>query len=208
MKRRGGQLKLWMPAAVGIVFLLSPLMQQPLAAQDTVKVPRRSVERTRRVVPTTTPSSDLATGHSARKALLLSIVPGGGQIYNRQAWKIPVIYGAFAGVGYMVHYNYTRMSMFHDEYLYRKNHDGATQLEGYEGYSTNNIYSLYNSYNRSFQLMAILAVGVYALNLIDAYVFGHLFDFQIDNNLALSLQPSLLPLPDTWHPALALSFTF
>jgi hypothetical protein len=29
--------------------------------------------------------------HSATKALLLSILPGGGQVYNGQAWKIPII---------------------------------------------------------------------------------------------------------------------
>ena len=138
-------------------------------------------------------SSCQAQEHSATKAMCLSILPGAGQVYNHQAWKIPVIYGAFAGVGYFVYDNYRSMKMFKDEYLYRVNHDGATSLSGYEGYSTNNIYSLYNSYNQSFQLMVIIAVGVYALNLVDAYVFGHLFEFQINDDI--SLGPSLLGTP-------------
>ena len=137
-----------------------------------------------------------------------ALIIGGSQIYNRQAWKVPIIYGAFATVGYFIHYNYTRMDMFKTEYLYRVNNDGATQLEGYESYPTNNIYNLYNSYNRNFQLMIIIAAGVYALNLIDAYVFGHLFDFQIDNNLAMSLSPSVAPLPTGLHPTLGLTFSF
>ena len=146
--------------------------------------------------------------HSANRALLLSLLPGAGQVYNHQAWKVPIIYGAFATVGYFIHYNYTRMDMFKTEYLYRVNNDGATQLEGYESYPTNNIYNLYNSYNRNFQLMVIIAAGVYALNLIDAYVFGHLFDFQIDDNLAMSLSPSVAPLPTGLHPTLGLTFSF
>ena len=148
------------------------------------------------------------SSHSANRALLLSLLPGAGQIYNRQAWKVPIIYGAFAGMGYLIHYNYTRMDMFKTEYLYRVNNPGERQLEGYESYPDQNIYNLYNSYNRNFQLMVIITVGIYALNLIDAYVFGHLFDFQIDDNLAMSLSPSLAPLPTGLHPTLGLTFSF
>jgi hypothetical protein len=146
--------------------------------------------------------------HSATKALCWSFIPGGGQIYNRQAWKVPVIYGAFAGMGYLIHYNYTRATMFKDEYLYRVNHDGATNLDGYENYPTGNIYNLYNSYDRNFQLMVIITVGIYALNLVDAYVFGHLFDFQIDDNLALNCAPSFAVTPQGPQPTLALSLNF
>ena len=145
--------------------------------------------------------------HSATRALLLSIIPGGGQIYNRQAWKIPIIYGAFAGMGYLIHYNYTRMDMFKTEYLQRVN-TGVSSLEGYEGYPTSSIYSLYNSYNRNFQLMVIITVGIYALNLVDAYVFGHLFEFQIDDNLSMSLAPSLQAVPSGWYPTVGLTFSF
>ena len=126
-----------------------------------------------------------AQEHSPEVALRWSILPGGGQVYNKQAWKVPIIYGAFASMGYLIHTNYSYMKMFKDEYLYRVNHNGATNLSGYEQYSSENIYSLYNSYNRDFQLMIIITVGIYALNLIDAYVFGHLFDFQIDDDISL-----------------------
>ena len=40
------------------------------------------------------------TDHNPTKALLLSIIPGGGQIYNGQAWKIPIFYAALGTVGY------------------------------------------------------------------------------------------------------------
>ena len=137
--------------------------------------------------------------HSADKALRLSFLPGAGQIYNHQAWKVPIIYGAFAGVGYFVYNNYTNMKLFKDEYLYRVNHNDTPSLEDYASYPTSNIYELYNSYNRNFQLMIIITAGIYALNLIDAYVFGHLFDFQIDENLSMAIAPSLV-----WHPQMAL----
>ena len=57
--------------------------------------------------------------HDPNKALLLSVLPGAGQVYNGQAWKVPIIYGAFAGVGYLVYQNYTNMRDFKAEYLRR-----------------------------------------------------------------------------------------
>ena len=144
-----------------------------------------------------------AQEHSATKAMCLSILPGAGQVYNHQAWKIPIIYGAFAGLGYFVYDNYQSMKMFKDEYLYRVNHAGATNLSGYEGYSTNNIYSLYNSYNQTYQLMIIITVGIYALNLVDAYVFGHLFEFQMSDDI--SLGPGVISTPFGLHPSVGIT---
>lgn len=147
-----------------------------------------------------------AQEHSADVALRWSLIPGGGQVYNHQAWKIPIIYGAFAGMGYLIYDNYSSMKMFKDEYLYRVNHNDTPGLSEYASYPTSNIYSLYNSYNRNFQLMVIITVGIYGLNLIDAYVFGHLFDFQMDENLTLG--PTVQCSPYGTVPALGLQYTF
>ena len=180
MIAKNGKWKVVVLACAGIAFLF------PYKGHSQRVEPREPV-----VVKT----MEVPKEHSAKKALLLSLVPGGGQIYNGQVWKVPVIYGAFAGMGYFIHYNYTRMTMFKDEYLYRVNHNDTPDLADYASYPTSNIYSLYNSYNRDFQLMIIISVGIYALNLIDAYVFGHLYDFQINDNLSLSLIPGIQPTP-------------
>lgn len=146
--------------------------------------------------------------HSANKALVLSLVPGGGQIYNRQAWKVPIIYGALGAMGYLIYDNYTEMSMYKEEYLYRVNNNGATQLAGYESYPDANIYNMYQSYNKNFQLMVIIGVAMYGLNLIDAYVFGHLFDFQMDDNLTLNCSPGLLPTGSGLTPSFGVTLSF
>lgn len=151
---------------------------------------------------------ELSTFHSADKALRWSILPGGGQIYNHQAWKVPIIYGALAGMGYFVYDNYTNMKMFKDEYLYRVNNNDTPSLEDYVSYPTSSIYNLYNSYNRNFQLMIIITAGIYALNLIDAYVFGHLFDFQIDENLSLAVVPSVAMPPNGIVPTIGVGLAF
>ena len=146
--------------------------------------------------------------HSARKALLLSLLPGAGQIYNHQAWKIPIIYAALGTMGYFVYSNYSQMVTFKEEYLFRVNNPGQVKLVGFESYPNASIYNLYQTYNQNFQLMIIISAGVYALNLVDAFVFGHLFDFQINDDLAFSLRPSLLSAPQSVAPVPSVGLLF
>lgn len=148
-----------------------------------------------------------AQEHSPTTAVCLSLLPGAGQVYNQQAWKIPIIYGAFATVGYFVYYNYQKMDMFRDEYLYRVN-NGTANLSDYASYPNSSIYSLYNSYNRDYQLSIIIAAGIYALNLVDAYVYGHLFNFQIDDELSMNISPTVTPTPMGWQPTLGVQLQF
>lgn len=156
-------------------------------------------------------STTVAKEHSATKALLWSLLPGAGQVYNHQAWKIPIIYTAFAGVGYFIYTNGTNMVKFKKEYLYRVNNDGATQWAAYANYPTSNIYNLYQAYNKNFQLSVIIAAAFYGLNLIDAYVFGHLFDYDISDDVSLRASPTMLAVPDyplPSAPGLSLTLTF
>ena len=169
---------------------------------------RVEAQRVETVRPVKTHTVVVPEEHSASKALLLSLIPGGGQIYNRQVWKVPVIYGIFAGMGYFIYYNYDKMSSYRDEYLYRVNNGGASQNTAYAGLPQSSVYSLYNSYNRDFQLMCVITAGVYLLNLVDAYVFGHLYDFQIDDNISLNLSPSVQPTPMGMQPMMGMTLRF
>lgn len=155
-------------------------------------------------------SDSTFTPHSANKALLLSLLPGAGQVYNHQAWKIPVIYGAFGVMGYLIYDNYTQMAMFKNEYLYRVSHGDTPNLSDWANYPTSSIYNMYQSFNQYFQLMVIITTGIYALNLLDAYVFGHLFDFQIDDDLSLNIHPSVLSSPTAFGitPTMGLTLKF
>lgn len=134
--------------------------------------------------------------HSASHALMLSaILPGTGQIYNKQAWKVPVIYVAIGGIGYYTYNNFKQMRYYRDEYLYRVANNDQTQYPDdpdMVATPTSNIYNMYEAYNKTFQLSVILSFAVYSINLLDAYVFGHLYDFQINDDLTLNMSPVLM----------------
>lgn len=179
MKRRKYSNCLFCKGAL-VLFLMIAMFSCNLFGQDSIRRASTVVEKP----------------HSPNPAMLLSLIPGGGQIYNRQAWKLPIIYGALGTVGYFTYSYYSDMKTFKDEYLYRVNHNGTPQLAEYANRPTQNIYNLYESYNRNFQLFVFIDIAVYALNLLDAYVFANLFDFDIDDNLALQTFPSVQYRPD------------
>ena len=134
---------------------------------------------------------DVST-HSPSAALWKSaIIPGWGQIYNRQAWKVGIIYGGAAVATYLGIDNYRNAQKFKTEYINRNEGNTAELLPEYINYPDQNIYNLYQAYEKNFQLSIIAGVAIYALNLIDAYCYGHLFDFQINDDLSLRLTPTI-----------------
>ncbi len=156
-------------------------------------------------------NSDISTekSHSATTALWKSaVIPGWGQVYNRQAWKIGIIYGGAAAITYIGMDNYRNAQKFKTEYLNRNNGNTSALLPEYAKYPDQNIYNLYQTYEKNFQLSIIAGVALYALNLIDAYCYGHLFDFQINDDLSLLLTPSVEPTYTGIASGLTLQFKF
>lgn len=138
----------------------------------------------------------LMTQHSPKRAVIYSaILPGLGQVYNRQAWKIPIIYVGAGAVTYFAVTNYKGKVKFETEYRNRMNGNTGELLPNYASYPDANIYNIYQSYNRNFQLSLICGGLVYVLNLIDAYVYGHLFDFEINDDISMHIAPKVDLLP-------------
>lgn len=176
--------------------------RKPLTTSSTLL----HIDTTRKVLPlsTTTTTSDAifpnastqikTRPHNPRSAIILSaVLPGAGQVYNHQAWKIPIVYAGLGAVSYIVFDNYRQMKMFKDEYLYRVKHNGTPLLDKYSNYPTANILNLYQSKNKDFQLYVFVDLAVYALNIVDAFVFAHLYDFEINDNLSFHVEPIILP---------------
>lgn len=145
--------------------------------------------------------------HSPTKATLYSIVPGLGQIYNKQAWKVPVIYVAEGAVMYFAVTNYKGAQKFKKEYSLRANGIEDGRNPNYVNFPDQSIYNLYYAYQKNFELSIMAGVLVYVFNIVDAMVYGHLFDYDISPNLSLNLTPYCLP-SITSNPTFGLSMKF
>ena len=148
---------------------------------------------------------DATKVHSPKKATILSaVVPGAGQAYNKKYWKIPLIYAGFATIGYFIHWNNDNYGVMKLAYSDLTDGDPTTGShvdlypEGWDFTDETNYNNAKTSitkqqdyYRRNRDLLIISIVGFYGLNIIDASVDAHLFDFDISEDLTFNWQPTM-----------------
>lgn len=154
-------------------------------------------------------TDSLVRSHSPVRASVYSaILPGAGQIYNRKYWKVPVIYAAFAGLGYLAKWNDDRYDTYRTAYRFRVDGNPET-VDGFtEVYSDNDLKLLRDYYRRNRDLSLIFAGLVYVLNIVDASVDAHLFYFDVSDNLSLNISPSVIPYRRSALTGINLGFKF
>lgn len=142
---------------------------------------------------------------NSTKALLWALLPGGGQIYNRKYWKLPIVWGAFTACYYAISWNNRQYQDYHAAYRDISSDDPSTntawlafapvgtQASDYQQYaSLRATLKRGNDYYRRYRDLSILAtVLVYGLSLLDAYVDAELYTFDISPDLALRVVPEV-----------------
>lgn len=140
-----------------------------------------------------------------KQAMWMAIViPGGGQIYNRKYWKLPIVYGGFVGCAYAWRWNgqmysdYSRAYMdmcdddpntkSYEKFLHMGAHIDDSNLERYK-----NIFKQRKDRFRRYRDMSMFCmIGVYMLSVIDAYVDASLSQFDISDDLSMKVAPAVL----------------
>lgn len=128
------------------------------------------------------------------------IIPGGGQIYNRKYWKLPIVYGGFVGCLYAYNWNGQMYKDYRQAYLDIMDSDPNTDSykdffrPGYD-YESNKEYlkevfkKRKDRYRRWRDLSIFAFIGVYAVSVIDAYVDAQLSSFDITEDINLTIEP-------------------
>lgn len=153
--------------------------------------------------------------HSPHKATIMAMVlPGSGQIYNGQWWKVPILYGGIGATVYGISWNSRQFNKyktaFVDYSVYLEDKAKDPELPYPENPSWDKVYvggdvesftpqqqsnfkkQLQNkkdNFKRNRDLLYITMGAIYALQIIDACVFAHFYDFEIDEDLSLNVQP-------------------
>ena len=158
---------------------------------------------------------DSVVKHDPRKATRRSaILPGWGQAYNREYWKIPLVYGAIAipTVMFVYNNNWYKKTKFAYEAKYKAaspdkdSSDLAAIDPDLQNLSMTSLQSYRNSFRRDRDYSILFFLLAWGLNVVDATVFGHLKDFDVSNNLSMNLKPQFNPntkssgLMLTFHP--------
>lgn len=172
-------------------------VQAVLAAGDSIGVPPVKVPSAFKPNPT--------------KAVLLALIPGMGQIYNRKYWKLPIVYGAFMGCMYAITWNnksYQDYSEAYKDFIFDTTNEVPAENwhQSWQDVTNRDPETVFNDtnfadqlkrrkdyYRRYRDLSIIITVGVYALSIVDAYVDAQLFDFDITPDLSMRLEPVVTP---------------
>ena len=123
-----------------------------------------------------------------KTAMLRSVMlPGLGQAYNRQYWKIPVVYAGFAALIYAIDFNSSQYHRFKKVYQQK-----IDKIPGEFPNSTPEyIRNQRDNFRKNMELSYIALVGVYGINVLDAFVSAHLKSFDINENISFKIKPKM-----------------
>ena len=140
-----------------------------------------------------------------RLAVWFSLLfPGGGQIYNRKFWKLPIIYGGYVGCIYALTWNQSTYTDYQNAYVDIMDNDPNTKsYEDFlpphyeidtdmEEWLKDVFKQRKNKYRRYRDLSIFAFAGMYIVAAIDAYVDAELSHFDISPDLSLNIEPRLM----------------
>ena len=143
------------------------------------------------------------------------IFPGFGQAYNRQYWKLPLVYGGLMGFAYAITWNNKTYQDYKDAYFDiiqdskndPKSENPEAWSQSWQDFVRRNDYSSYlhdrnfhnnlkrgkDYFRRYRDLSIILGVAFYFICVADAYVDAQMFDFDISPDLSFRFTPLYVP---------------
>ena len=148
---------------------------------------------------------------SPKKAsIYAALFPGLGQVYNHKSWKLPIVYGGYAGLIYVLGWNNNNYKDYFQGYRIIAQYSSAASLKTEERKFLDNLIknpsvSLDNDatfkyiatqlksgkdyYRRNRDLTIIGIAALHVLSIIDASVDANLFDFDISDDLSMRIEP-------------------
>jgi len=151
------------------------------------------------------------------KAWLMAMAfPGVGQIYNRQYWKLPIVYGGLMGFVYAISWNNKNYQDYKSAYFdivrdaandpqalnpdswsqswqdfISANANPANYLNNAQFQS--NLKSGKDFYRRYRDMSIIFSVVLYLICVADSYVDAQMFDFDVSPDLSMRIAPEIKP---------------
>jgi uncharacterized protein DUF5683 len=129
-----------------------------------------------------------------------AIIPGWGQAYNKQYWKIPLVYGALGTTAGIFFYNLKTYNMLRKAYKIRVDaaNTGDSSLfyqidPSLQNLSTDAIGSDRTIFRQNLDYSVLFFLMFWGLNVVDASVSAHLKSFDINDDLSLNIHPHYDP---------------
>lgn len=163
--------------------------------------------------------------HDPRKATIKSaLIPGWGQAYNREYWKIPIVYGALAipVATFIFNNSYYKKTKFAYSAVYKATYGDHTKADSsdffnidkdvvryttpFTPYGLSEYQSSRNFYRQNRDYSVLWFLILWGVNVVDATVFGHLKHFDISDDLSMQVNPSFNTNSNSANVGLVFSF--
>jgi len=146
-----------------------------------------------------------------RASIYAALFPGLGQVYNGKYWKLPIVYGGYVGLIYVLGWNSNNYNDFFNAYKTIAKYQAVGQMSKVDKDYLNELFKIpywdlninpshFDSFktqlkggkdfyrrNRDMSVIAIAALHV--LSIIDASVDANLADFDINDSLSMHIEP-------------------
>ena len=161
-------------------------MQSFAFSQDSTQLKKDTIFSMPRHIPSR------ATKRSA-------LIPGWGQAYNKQYWKIPLVYGVLAIPAATFQYNsdlYKKAKFAYEAKFKAANGDESDLAKidpTLKNLSLGSLQSYRNVFRKDRDYSIMWFILAWGINVVDATVSGQLKEFDITNNLAFKIQPTYQP---------------
>jgi hypothetical protein len=194
-------------------FVLVLIVTVPAFGQDSTRVDESDsivVRKNGKVMPI----ESYAARYNPRRAMLLSAAfPSAGQVYNKKYWKVPLVLGGFAGIGYGIWWNQGRYTVYRNglfRMLSEPNNPVVDPVTGLTALgnvviggklyfpvgstgtlSVDVLRNAVNKYRRDRDYLTIMCFIFYMLQMVDAHVDAHLKEFDLNPQLKVSIEPAV-----------------
>ena len=128
--------------------------------------------------------------HAGRAALYSALLPGLGQIYNGELFKLPIYWGCLMG---SVHFlttnniNYKRFKRIHNEATSKDPAiSGNVPIDAETAKWYRDVYRRYRDYS------IVATAAFYLLQVLDANVFAYMHDFEVTDDISMNFEPTII----------------
>ncbi len=126
-----------------------------------------------------------------RKATMLAaLFPGAGFFYTKTYWRLPIYYGGFVAIATVIDYNSRSYQRYKTAYNLVADGNPSTIDEFNGQFSADALKNARDGYRRNRDLGVICIVGAYALSIIDTYVIATLKNWDVSEDLAMTIEPT------------------
>ena len=149
--------------------------------------------------------------------IMAAVFPGLGQVYNRQYWKLPIVYGGLMACAYATTWNNKTYQDYKQAYFdvikdardHPNPEDASLWSDSWQSYvpSSNdpsaiatrlrdrtfheNLRRRKDYFRRYRDLSLIIGIGVYVICIADSYVDAQMFDFDVSPDLSFRVTPEI-----------------